>query len=83
MMNLFKPRKFAEGEFISRTQMPIGKVDAKALIVRSMGISVLRGQITACVANDVDTKHYIAAMNFSVAEVNKELKKRGVGVKAA
>jgi hypothetical protein len=77
----YKGRQLREGEFISPTQMPINRVSIDALKVRSTGISILRETITKSVGPTDEAyetvKHLIAAMNFSVQEVNKEIKARG------
>lgn len=64
-------------EFKSPTQKPIYKVSSEALEVRKTGISQVRNSIQECLGTD-KAKELLSAMNFSVSEVTKELKRRAV-----
>ena len=61
-------------EFVSRTQKPINRVHSDALRVRASGISALRECLAAAPLEHKG--ELISAMNFSVSEVTRELKKR-------
>lgn len=85
-------RTLRPGEYLSRTQMPIGSVHDEALKIRVQGISQVRKALEKMQEmykeNDVDSLLYagarlssrqlIASLNYTVAEATKELKKRGV-----
>lgn len=61
-----------------RTQKRIEKISQEALTARENGITKLREEISSC-ANAGDrehARHLIAAMNFSVSQVQKELRNR-------
>lgn len=61
-----------------RTQMRIEKISQEALATRESGITNLREEIISC-ANTGDrehARHLIAAMNYSVSQVNRELRSR-------
>ena len=75
-------------EYRSRTQMPIQRIKASALMLRETGITRVKDVIQAVshdVANviGVDSatmreyaRHLIASMNYSVSQAQKELKRR-------
>lgn len=62
----------------SRTQKYIGKISTDALKVRESGITATRAAIDeACKAGDREgTRDLLAAMNYSVSQVQRELRKR-------
>lgn len=68
-------RVFAAGEFVSPTQKHISRIDETALRVRAQGITILRDLISRSVGKE-GVQELIAAMNYSVADCNKELKRR-------
>ena len=61
-----------------RTQKRIEKVSTEALKIREKGITAIRGAIdNSCKAGDrEETRELIAAMNYSVSQVQRELRKR-------
>lgn len=75
-------------EYRSRTQMPIQRIKESALRVRETGIARIKEVIEA-VSHDATNesgevsaimrdyaRHLIASMNYSVSQVQKELKRR-------
>ena len=62
----------------SRTQKYIGKISTEALKVREVGVTATRAAIDeACKEGDREkTRDLIAAMNYSVSQVNRELRNR-------
>lgn len=62
----------------SRTQKRIEKISTAALKVREAGITSIRAAIDdACKAGDrEETRDLIAAMSYSVSQVQRELRKR-------
>lgn len=70
-------RVFAPGEFISPTQKHIGRISEAALRIRVQGISYLRECLAVSVGRHTEgAQELIAAMNYSVADCTKELKRR-------
>lgn len=75
-------RVFAPGEFISPTQKHIGRISESALQARVKGITFVRDGIQAIVELSTSpdkgaiVQELIAAMNYSVADCTKELKRR-------
>lgn len=75
-------------EYRSRTQMPIQRVKQFALLLRETGITQVKQEIKAVSHNAVNmgeedsatmrdyARHLIASMNYSVSQVQKELKRR-------
>lgn len=62
----------------ARTQKRIEKISQEALTARENGITKLREEISSC-ANTVEREHarnLIAAMNYSVSQVQRELRER-------
>lgn len=75
-------------EYRSRTQMPIQRIKASALMLRESGITRVKEVIEA-VSHDAANasgedsatmreyaRHLVASMNYSVSQVQKELKRR-------
>ena len=62
----------------SRTQKRIEKVNTEALKIREKGITAIRTAIDeACKAGDrEETRDLLAAMNYSVSQVRRELRER-------
>jgi len=75
-------------EYRSRTQMPIQRVKQFALLLRETGITQVKQEIEAVSHNAVNmggvdsatmreyARHLIASLNYSVSQVQKELKRR-------
>ena len=81
-VNKYKGRQLRIGEFLPSTQQPLNKISEAALKVRSTGITALRDLITSSVSltdeGRAKVRDLFAAMNYSVQEVNKELKFRSL-----
>ena len=62
----------------SRTQKRIEKINTTALKVREAGVTAIRAAIDdACKVGDrEETRDFISAMNYSVSQVQKELRNR-------
>lgn len=75
-------------EYRSRTQMPIQRIKASALMLREIGITEMKEEIETVSYNAAnmsggdsakmrdDVRHLIASLNYSVSQVQKELKRR-------
>lgn len=76
-------------EYRSRTQMPIQRIKESALMLRETGITRVKEvieavscDVTNAASEHVSTttrdyaRHLIASMNYSVSQVQKELKRR-------
>lgn len=75
-------------EYRSRTQMPIQRIKASALMLRETGITRVKEAIYAVSYDAANVsgedsvnmrdyaRHLIASLNYSVSQVQKELKRR-------
>jgi len=75
-------------EYRSRTQMPIQRIKASALMLRETGITKVKEEIETVSHIAVDmsgegsakmrdyVRHLIASMGYSVSQAQKELKRR-------
>ena len=64
-------------EFRSKTQMDIRKISKEALSIRAKGMKKVKEAIDKNIGNKDDVQMLIASMNYSVQQVQKELKQRG------
>lgn len=69
--------------FVSRTQMPINRIDESALKVRAMGISECRRLLSQAgnYENPNMMREVIATLNYTVRQCEKEIQRRKVGKK--
>ena len=64
-------------EFRSKTQMDIRKISSEALTIRAKGMKKVKEEIDNNIGNKHNVQMLIASMNYSVQQVQKELKQRG------